>query len=38
MRLVEPGREKLHLRNDASAGEQLLIAVYATLWYDQYYK
>ncbi len=36
--LVEPGREKLQLRSDAGAEEQLLIAAYALLWYDQYYK
>jgi hypothetical protein len=36
--LIQQGREKLYLRSEASAEEQLLIAAYAVLWYDQHYK
>lgn len=33
--LIEPGREKLHLRIDTTPLEQLLIAAYFTLFYDR---
>lgn len=32
---VEPGKEKLHIHNDASVAERILISSYFTLFYDR---